>query len=472
MFKKILLILVLALTSMIAVATPTDWTQATANDLHAMRDLLVENTPQYIDRYKPFMDWLDKGLQPSLLLAKKADTEAGYYYTLAYYAEGFHNGHIHVDIGKLPYLYAGLLLQYQNGEYTVKYRDLTFSDLPPLNAKLLSCGKQPAQSIVDHDIISYRFIPKLEASYNKSANYLFFDANPFRDYAKECGFEVNGKKHSYSMTWKKVSSDEASHEIKLFQPKYPFRLQTFGKSGLWISIPTLFPEGTDRDFFDMLVKAAPSFRSYHPIVLDVRGNTGGNSQWAYVFLAGLYGESFAKQTFSLKEAQDKEVFRVSQKNIAFMKWLCHQYPAQDHVLKQLQAALQKGQTLVKIIDMDTPVSGSKMSSLFLNKLYFLTDNQCFSACLDFADYIHWLPNTTHIGLSTDADSPYTANNNATLSGGAHFMYTMKMHRARIRGDNEPYIPKYRYAGDISNTDNLMAWVQKLDSFSHHGSEVG
>jgi len=43
------------------------------------------------------------------------------------------------------------------------------------------------------------------------------------------------------------------------------------------------------------------------------------------------------------------------------------------------------------------------------------------------------------------------------------MYTMTVNRTRARGDNEPYIPKYRYIGDMSNLDDLMAWVQKIDS---------
>ena len=100
-------------------------------------------TMQYVDKDPWFMSWLNTGLQKSMRLAKRSNTEAGYYYALAYYTLGFHNGHIKVGIGKLPYQYAGLLFKYQNGKYLVKYCAPKYHKLPPINAELLSCDNLP-----------------------------------------------------------------------------------------------------------------------------------------------------------------------------------------------------------------------------------------------------------------------------------------------------------------------------------------
>lgn len=149
-----------------------------------------------------------------------------------------------------------------------------------------------------------------------------------------------------------------------------------------------------------------------------------------------------------------------------LRWFVSLYPEAKPRLLRMQKAKAAGDTFVKTSDHevnDRQKSNYKIQEapLFLNQLYYLTDYACFSACLNVADDAFSLPNTTHIGLSTDADSAYTENNNVLLPGGANFSYTMAVQRGRIRGENVPYIPKYRYNGDINNTNQLMQWVQTL-----------
>jgi len=434
-------------------------TQRTITDLNTIHQALINNTMQYLDKYPPFMNWLDNGLKKAKVLAKKVSTKAGYYYALSYYTSGFHNGHIRTSIGRLPYKYAGLLLKYQDGKYLVKYRSPNYQNLPPLKAELISCNGVSVQSIIDNDIISYRFIPKLESSYNQAANYLFFDANPFRFYPKSCKFKINGDIKTYHINWHYLTMDQTDKIKKHFINNYSFCIKLFGKNGLWLSIPTLFPEGSQKQFMTMLVKLMPAFRSYDPIVIDVRGNSGGNSGWAERILAGLYGKCFLTQTI-MKYDHSYEVYRVSKLNLARKKWISNLYPEESYVVKKLQAAYDKGKASIEFKP-DYGKTVTDMLPKFYSHIYFLTDNACFSSCLDFADYIYWLPNTTHIGLPTNADSPYTENNNFDLPGGARFSYTMKVWRDRPRKNNQPYIPKYRYNGDISNTKAVMRWVEWL-----------
>lgn len=440
---------------------PKNWQQTTINDLHTMHDTLVTDTPQYIDKLPAFMAWLDTGLTKSLMLAQKVGDEAGYYFTLAYYAQGFNNGHIRINFKDLPAKYAGLLLQYQNGAYRVKERDVGYKNLPPLSAELVSCDGKLAQNIIDQDIIPYRFIPKLEASSRKAAGFIFYDTNPFRHYARQCVFKENGVNKTYTMQWGDISLAKVSEIKQALNKKYNFLIERFGQNGIWISIPTLFPdEGAERNFLEMLVKMTPEYRSYDPVVLDVRGNQGGNSNWAKRLLAGLYDENYLKAAFSSKQ-EGGQLYRVSPNNIEHARWMAKLYPEQNDTLQMLLNAERSGQQMTKVKHEELSNEARNATSTFNNHLYFLTDENCFSACLNFADYVYWLPHTTHIGISTYADSPYTANNNKTLSGGAKFIYTLNVTRDRIRGDNQPYIPQYRYDGDIRDTDKLKQWVEEL-----------
>ena len=49
-----------------------------------------------------------------------------------------------------------------------------------------------------------------------------------------------------------------------------------------------------------------------------------------------------------------------------------------------------------------------------DSIFFLTDYVCVSACLDFADLILSLPNVTHIGQETSADTKYLEQSNKML----------------------------------------------------------
>lgn len=466
-YKMVITVFSVIIINTIVFASPVSnqkliWTQKTLTDLNTIHKVLIENTMQYEDKYPPFMYWLNNGLAQAKKSAYRSNAKAGYYYTLAYYTRGFHNGHIAISIGKLPYRYAGILLKYQHGKYLVKYCDSKYENLPPLNASLLSCGGISAQSIINDEIIPYRFVPKLSASYNQAANYLFFDANPFRKYYKNCKFQINNKTVNYHITWRTLPYSQTAQVRGHFISSYSFRIQLFGKNGLWISIPTLFPEGSRRHFMQMLIKLMPSLRSYDPIVLDVRGDRGGNSELAYKLLAGLYGKKFTDQAI-IKNDHSYAVYRVSKRNIERYIWFSKLYPVEKKIVKKMQKAYAIGKkTIQEEPRQQAHINTKLVQSKFHNHIYFLTDNSCFSSCLDFADYIHWLlPNTTHIGLPTSADSPYNENNDFDLPGGAHFLYTMKVWRNRPRENNQPYIPKYLYTGSISNTHAVMKWVESL-----------
>lgn len=461
MIKKVYPILLFVVISLLqANCKASDWQQLTLIDLHTMHDILIKNTPQYYEKYRPFMEWLETGLDRSLQLATKVNTKAAYFYTLSYYANGFNNGHIKVTLNneQFTYKYASLLATYLNGYYLVSHVEQNKTDLPPLGAKIINCDNEPVDKLVEKDIIAFSFTPKLEASYRNAANNLFFDSNPLRYYPKNCIFEFQGKKFSRPIHWNVISKKDAQNIKALYHKQYEFLLKPFDSHGLWIAIPTLYPLDNQRKFLEMLVSMAPKYRNFDPIVLDVRGNHGGNSSWAKHILERIYGKEYAQPI--LAEQSERQLFRVTPSNIAKLKSVAQLYPDLNKDVVKLENAQKKGIKMFTFGQKQNVFTQTTKLSNFHNHIYFLTDHNCFSSCLDFADYISLLPNTTHIGLTTNADSPYTENNNIIFPSGVNFMFTMT-HDLRTRGENIPYIPKYKYDGDISNTKALMQWVQNL-----------
>jgi hypothetical protein len=97
------------------------------------------------------------------------------------------------------------------------------------------------------------------------------------------------------------------------------------------------------------------------------------------------------------------------------------------------------------------------------RVYFLTDNACGSACLDFADLMHQLPGVVQVGLPTSADTVYMDIASAPLpSGLATLGWGMKVYRDRARGNNVWYDPKYRWPGGPMNDDEaVVRWIKSL-----------
>jgi hypothetical protein len=100
------------------------------------------------------------------------------------------------------------------------------------------------------------------------------------------------------------------------------------------------------------------------------------------------------------------------------------------------------------------------------KILFLTDGRCGSACLDFADLILKLPNVTHIGEETAADTVYMDIRVEHLpSGLGRFSLAQKVYRGRARGHNQSYQPDIVYSGDLTNTRQIKRWVRNLKTTS-------
>lgn len=446
-----------------------NWETQTTAALHSIQKSIKNSTPEFVDNIPHFKRWYKKGYNDAINMLKHHNDRSAYFYILSYYTNGFREPHLHSStplfssqpstIKKIPYQYAGLLIRYDKGRFYVKNKTHS-KNLPPMNAELTDCNGQSPSKIITTQIQPFYAASNNEATRSKLSNVLFLDGNPFRKYPSHCQFTVAGKHITYPIHWKTINPQKLSTLRQQFHPNYPFRVRNFGKTGLWISIPSLStPIQSTNSLLSFITTHMKHFRKYNPIVFDVRGNEGGNSEWAHHILSNLYGKNY----FNYKLKQHHwgwYQWRLSQQNLNYMKtsgsW-------DTSYITQIAAALNKGNTFYPA---KKPASSKKSTQAkgalkFHHQLYFLSDSQCFSSCIDFADYLSNLPNVTYIGRETSADTPYGDISWYPLPGGAYFQYPMKVWRdidPKLLG---PYKPKYRYSGNISDTKKLIAWVTYL-----------
>lgn len=467
--------------------TLNQWSEIAIDDLHFIRAILRENHPGPADTLNPwFREWYEQGFEETIGLARQANNYAGYYFAIQYYMQGFQDGHLGalgedlLAVSELDFNWPGFIVGYKSGQFQV-----VESEEPrvPVGAKLISCDGRSADSLGKTILQTFHGLWSVPGARSELAPLLFVDAgNPFVEPLKVCKWKFGGQVSEVPLLWRPADVDSLEAKISKARQKIspPFEVRRFGEAtGYWISIPS-FALGSEevrqgiQHILTTLKKDGDQIRSGEIIVIDVRGNGGGSSALGDEIIATLWG------TATLYEASPRGHFvewRVSAGNASFLrrvnlsrweKYAGKEDPAVHDYRKfveEMEQAVTRGEIYYRrgkgeSTDDEEPTSETRYH--VKARTFFLTDNVCFSACLDFADVMRRIPGVIHIGLETKADAVYIDNRAERLPSGLGMIgFSMKVYRNRQRGHNESYKPDFMWNGDINDDRALERWFLEL-----------
>ena len=452
-----------------------DWAAAAQTDIEAVYTTLRDNHPGPPDpESRRFAAWLEDGRSIALANAKSATTQADYWRAVRGYTNGFRDGHIWFGPSDPAFQWPGFLtLRGDDGRTRVTIN----SGAPqvPLGAQLIGCDGIEADALLQRLVDPYRWNADIPHEREAKSVFLFVPLadDPLRP--RECQFADQGRVFSHTLNWQAISDDSRRDLLDKATGRVLPALGLRQVDGVWfVSLPTFnFQDDGAPAIQALLEKLKANAKRLHAarwVVLDVRGNTGGNSGWGSDVAKALYGDA----TIDRIEAQfDWTVdWRASVGNAASARYWAAvsqkngqqenaQY--QNDLADDLDKAVQKGQTYVRRGESaKVAASAPPIASPFTGKVFLLTDNACASACLDLADIARRLPGVVHIGLPTSADSVYIDNTGFELpSGQGELSYSMKVYRHRVRGNNEWYEPKVHWSGGAMSDLAVAAWVKGL-----------
>lgn len=95
---------------------------------------------------------------------------------------------------------------------------------------------------------------------------------------------------------------------------------------------------------------------------------------------------------------------------------------------------------------------------FGGRFVILTDEACFSACLDLVDTLLLAPDTVHLGRTTGADTRYMDVGTYRIGPQLLVQSPRKVWLGRPRGNNEPHVPSRVFTGNIADDTAVRAWV--------------
>ncbi|GAA4022264.1 S41 family peptidase [Sphingomonas swuensis] len=483
------------LASSVASAAPPaerDWSEALARDAQALHDDLAANHPGAVNSLDPgFNANNDRQLKLALERAKSARSYADYFFPLRIYVSSFDDGHLGFGaLGNTPndLRWPGFATRYDGRGRIVVGTSEPESPVPQ-GAELLSCDGMSASRYAEATLGTMWGRWSLEAQQQRMGAFLFIDeSSNLIPKAKECTFAIAGQRKSIPLSWQPLALDRVGPLLNSLQGR---RSRDFGERTLpggirWLAMPSF-----DGDPASAAAKALPgmiararsdraAMLAAPAIVLDLRGNGGGSSDWSRQLAVALWGEGAED---SLPPGPTVEVdWRASPANLAeiangyaerrgsegFSAPVDNWYRS---VIAGLGVAVARKQALWRHVDFDASgpsaasSEGKRPTAPALARpvrpIYVLTDSSCASACLDALD--RWTAlGAIQIGRPTSADTLYMEIRDRTLpSRLTSISVPMKVYRGRKRGSNQPAMPVHRFDGDISDTAALETWVTSL-----------
>lgn len=451
-------------------AQELSWRDAAGEDLAAIRDVIAQDHPAMA----PSLDDADfqalerRSFTAASDLASMVTDEAGYRAALRAYTVGLGDKHIKVGFpGRRDrFRWAGFLTERRAERFVVGYSEISEVDAGDV---LVSCDGQVADDIAEAKLGTFHANWRFEAQRIAKAPYLFIDlGNPFVEPWSHCTFTRQGETIDVGLSWPSIS-DSASFKdyTRSLDANSIFDVRPMKKGGYWIRLPRL--NGQGRELVDGLDARRYELRQAPFVVVDVRGNSGGNSEIGSD-LARILG--LQPTPPRLLHGKASVHWRASPSNADTLRAFAEN---SDTLRTDQQRAFWRGQA-EKIaqtvarggefsppLPEDRPVLGSVDTSSVSTanaRVFLLTDHACFSACLLMTDEFR-RAGAAHIGIETDAATRYMDVGESLAASGRVSVQTVRkvaLHSPYWRG---PYTPVARFHGDSRDDPAVEAWVMSL-----------
>ena len=458
-----------------------DWAEALRADAQFMHDNIAANHPGPYNKLDPgFSERNDAGLARALERARSVTGYPGYYYALKAYAASFDDGHLGFglkrDAPPLTAHWPGFLTGFEGGRQIVKTRA---DDAPlPLGAELESCDGVAADTLAATNVGAFEGRWFLASRRRLRGGQLFVDqGNPFIARPTRCRFVVDGTVREVVLDWRPIDGEALTARVRDTNQmtREPIGVRRFADGTRWFTLSGFDgdPASSDAKALTPLIAAMHADRdaiaAAPRIVLDLRGNNGGSSDWSAQIAEILWG----KQRLEVLPSTTSVEWRASAGNVETIRELAATMlaaPTASDAVKRwfettlagISAAHDRGEPFWREPDEEEqPRTPGAPPAPPAGTVYFVTDSGCASACLDAADL--WLAlGAIQVGQETSADTLYMDVRQDDLpSGLAAMAVPMKVYGGRARASNEPLRPTYAYPGNLRDTDALEAWIAAL-----------
>lgn len=454
------------------------WRALTLIDVEAAHRMLVEDHPGSAPEVgdAPFQRRLAAAYAAAKSRAAQVDSYEGYRAVLSGLAVGLGDKHI----WSRPLFaadsldWAGILIA-RRGTSWIVADEAEAAEGPPLKgAKLVACDGIATEPFAEDRLGTYRIVWSIEAQRIQNAHWLLLDdGNPFLTRPRICLFDQGGTARTVALRWRPIARAGLAPRIAALATHGAagFGLRRVG-DGWWIALESLSEKALP--VVEAVRAEAEALRAAPFVVLDLRGNGGGNSQYGQLIADALLGAPDAPARPG-GEVRCPKVWRLSERNF---KRLTHYRDTLGprmgkEALAQftreydsMAAARARGEPFTgspRCAGAESVPSGPGPEIVhagYRGRVVLLTDNKCFSSCLLVTDLFR-RRGALHVGEATDAATNYMEVREDRLPSGLSMFSTLQAVAPAEPSQIGPFAPEVRFEGNIADTAALEAWVKTL-----------
>jgi hypothetical protein len=462
-----------------------NWKEAAETDLAAGKATLLSNTPGAVSGVDAdFLNTIEVAYSLASKDAARTTDYAGYRASLERFVNVFQDDHLWVDFKDPPKRqWPGFLPGYRNGHFVVT--STSSQSLQLAHAQIVSCDNVQMSRLARREIQTYVGRWSVASARRQFAPYLFVDiGNPFVRRPARCTFLRDGKTWTQELGWEPIAPGDLAPVLRSAQniaPQPSGGVRVAMDGGYWIGIPTLSalnPQaiGSLEGLMKAIEGSANEIRSAKYFVIDLRGNSGGNTFVALRVLNAIWGEGVID---SVRPRNLRAQWRASPENLQYldgvMPILTRLFGATapavtglSQITSGFTQAIARQEPLYVDPDEYSILDGQSEGGKYpvMAQPFLLTDGACVSSCLNLVDLMLSLPHVRQVGDETGADTYYLENRPAPLpTGHAVLQIPIKLYSNRTRQKNASHEPSAKWSGDMGDTEGIEAWIAGIANAS-------
>lgn len=500
--KLAAMVLALALASPSALAAepapslptgPKEWSHATSRDITAAYQAMVDHHPGLYDPGNPrFRLQLERARAAGLALAPKVTDARGYTAAFRRFGAIMNDGHA-TAFATIP---GEAAKESWPGFITVWRGDGLYVFASKVEgvatgAKVISCDGAKIERLIRRNVFDWFGRAEIEGLWWVRARRVFYDdGNPFVRRPKTCVFEAQGRRTTTTLVWRDGDDDLAAWRVASYNgDTLPIGVSAPRSGLVWIAMPSFQPDQAGVAAYHAMIKSLTDTRAdlnaARAIVLDLRANEGGSSQWSRSIAEALWGEARVKRRLDAYFAKVQIWYRADDTTAAHADAIVAQLrtegfedTARDFAktADAIRAAIKAGQPLALAPD-DAPPGAAVIDPLadapgdpptLKTPVYVIVPGQCASACNDALDAFTRFENVTLVGAPASNDSAYMeVRTEPVPSGMARVVLPTKIWMHRPRGSQDIYRPKVVNRAPTWSTTSFADLIEAdLASRSH------
>lgn len=469
--KRVLAAAITMSSSVPASAETELWSQMASEDLSAARALIAANHPGAAEQHgdTSFLRRLSEGYAAARRTAEAARDYRAYRASLLQFAASFDDGHVWSN-GRLraPYAWPGFLVALSDSKWRVLPHEL--QNGPPAGAVLVSCDGKTPEAIAAGRLGPFITGWSTPARRKTFSIRLLVDwgETPFEPY-DQCRFRSSEGQIDHEMEWRQFSAEDYGKAASAARPRPAGdHSLTHWREGWWIRLSSL--SSAAGKVVEQAVAHRQQIVNSPYVVLDLRGNGGGNSEYtdrlAHLLLGSQAVEDAEPQA---DEVGGNVTWRTSPGNLQTLRSYAEKFADTPAAARAWAAqrdsmarALQEGRPFSTSASEDEDSKEARFERPDRPpQVILLTDRYCFSSCLLATDQFRRL-GALHVGQPTDSNTHYSEVREIVLPSGLSTFSTLQAFIPSMPMRIGPYSPRIPIPDSVlANEERLQQEVASL-----------